>query len=276
MKKWLNVLWIVNALVCWNALQAADVLVSDDFDDGDRMRYDPPRSLAYYCSQSASNLYEANGSLTLDSRGNNRIVMASLTAPGEYITLEDGQTLSLEIDFRLRGGTLEPGRQLRLVWLDSTLEVGDLQFGDYDDFTRVVEDYQHFKGYQAAVSVWTPNSRNPIILMKRMYEGDGLVFKIGQGTSAYEHLGSGGRGSLRPDELNTMQFNLARKGDQLELTAIIAAGRDSGGGVADFYYVATDRYDPYFRFDRFAIGLNAAEGTVDMIEFERLRVFIVE
>lgn len=259
---------------------SAQYLVDDDFSDGDRTKSNPPESLAYYPSLQSFSLVERDGVLSLDSKRNNRALMAAITEPGEFIELSDGQTLSLEFDFRLVGGNQKRGRQLRVVWFSSPLNPGDDQICDFDFFSKKASQFCDFKGYQAAISVWTPQSTKPVSLFKRSRQatssGSGLIFDISADRSAYEHLGAGGTGALIPGQLNTMQLNIRRVGNAVEIVAIIVGGSDRGQRTTDFFYKAVDDSDPIFRFDRFAIGLNAAENTVEAIELERLRVFTVQ
>lgn len=264
------VLW----LSCLSSSQAQN-LVNDDFEDGIRTEFNPPKSLAYWASQDAFSLVEEDGALILDSRDNNRMFIAPVTEPGRFVELKDGQTLSLEFDFRLLGGNQESGRQLRVVWFSSSLKPGDYQVCDYDFFTQESYQYADFRGYQAAVSTWTPDSTNPIVLMKRSRQG-GLTFDMNPERSAYEHLGAGGSGALSPGALNTMQLNVRRVGNTAEVTAIIVGGSERGERRSDFYFQASDYSNPIFRFDRLAIGLNAAENTVDEIRIENLRVFVLD
>lgn len=253
---------------------SAGYVVNDDFEDGMRHVYNPPQSLSYFSSQNSETLTESQGVLRLLSSDGNRYLMAAVGGAGEYVELGDGETLSLEIDFRLKTSQKTPGWQLRLGWFDSGIQPGDKPMIFGDEFGAISEAFRNVVGYQAAVSLWTPSlDANPILLLKRNQPHGDLLFAIQDFTSAYSRLGQGGVGAASSEELNILQFNIKRIEDYVEVSVIILAGSRDRGAATEFFYKSVDLNDPYFRFDHIAIGLNAGDGSVDCMDIEGLRIF---
>lgn len=253
----------------------SEVILDDDFEDGVLTERDLPRSLAYFGSQSRSSLTELNGKLTLDSKHHNRFIIAPLGEPGELIAIDDGETLSLEFKFQLKGGHAGPARQLRVAWLNSGLTPGSAPIYKGNGFPNEALLHSLFTGYQAAIRVYQPEYDRPIRIAKRSKSGADLIFNIGK-ESAYVDLDSGGSGSIQPETSNIMQFNLRRSGGTLEIDAIVQSEEESNGTLRQIFKRTVDADEPILRFDHIAIGLNVTSGSVDQIEIDRIRIFKVK
>lgn len=219
--------------LAWSSASArSEIIVEDHFDDGIRDRHEPPRSLAYFGSESPRHLVEVDGKLILNSVGANRFLVAAVGEPGDYIEISDGETLSLEFEFRMRGGHGGAARQLRVAWLNSGIRKGDPLPFDFDGFPIDSRQHMDFSGYQGAIRVYQPDSNRPVRIMKRIYGHEDLLMKI-DSDSGYTELANGGSGAISSDVLNTMQLNLSRKGNTLEVSAIIVPDTESGNASTE-------------------------------------------
>ncbi|MEM1222495.1 MAG: hypothetical protein AAGH40_06995 [Verrucomicrobiota bacterium] len=254
------------------ALESAFIL-NDDFQDGDRTLQKPPESLQYFYSGNPRSIKETEGNLVLN--GDQRAyLLGYLGAPGEYIELEVGQILSLEITFRAEQGEGQGLRPLRLALLNSGDNEGGQRATMKDHFGSKMVGHTDYRGYQAAYALFA-STGNTIAIYERDLPHQSLIISTLEGKSGYTPLGEfGGSGSTRADSLYTAQIYVQRQSEtETEITAILA--EKGSKERTDFSLKRLDTNDIVTRFDTIGVGLKASKGNLGNVYIESLRVFKV-
>ncbi|WP_221029081.1 hypothetical protein [Actomonas aquatica] len=217
---------------------SAKVIFEETFADEERMHLNPPDSLEWYTSSSASTLEVTTDGLR--QNGGGRQVLAHFTPEGKPLELEVGQKLVLSLQFSVEGPTDSPGG-LRIGLLNSH---GAHAF---DDKMNSAMEYEGYRGYIALTNP-APAKRRQIRLGKRTGNGDRLLST----TQNFTMLPSSGGELLQLEsgQIYTAELSVTRTAAKEVSVSISFTGSNGQTGV----FTRTDSKDIETAFDSLAIS----------------------
>lgn len=216
------------------------LVVNESFNDGNRSNYDPPASLEWWSSSSASGLTVANGAMTQAATGS-RHMIAHFPAR----TLALGETLELSFEFTpgSEPGNIAGGLRFALLHRDQRLAFT----GDSQNPTNTF-----YPGYGVFTNL-NPTSGSPTALRRRDTVTTANV--LTSMTAYTTDLASGGTLQAFAANVKYRASLLLKRTSATEVQLTLAY---SGGTVAVEQITGTDAANPLTTFDTVAIGIGSS------------------
>jgi len=257
----------------------ADVLLDEDWDDGDRTDTNLPEESAWFASSvlGTPTLSASVGSLTgnvlmFDTNTSSRLWITHFTPAGTPAELAMGDTLKVTLLFTAKEvGTVSPAssRGLR-IGLFNFSEPGANRAGS-DGFSTGSGGSApgvNVTGYMLNMNFSQTLINNPLQIMKRT---DLATNNLMGALAVYSSLGTGGGPAGAPGFSNdvpyTMELCVKRLDTSVEITAKFS---DTNGWSISHKVV--DATNPNLRFDGFAMRPNSVVDTAQFFTFTRFQV----
>ncbi len=227
--------------------QAATIIVSDTFADGNRTFQDPPDSLAWYSARPSSSLTATTGAMTMTIVDSANQALAYFTPSGSPLSLIVGEKLTLTVDFYTSAITgTSSGTGLRFGLLNSG---GNRIAADNQGTDRA--SYANYTGYASTFGNSSSNTQVSTSVWERTGTGNALIGSQSVWTVSGNHTTTGSLSATPTTYTLTMTL------DYQALDNMTVTGLFTGGSLSGMTYTYVDS-TPVTSFDTlvFWMGTN--------------------
>lgn len=241
----------------------ATVLLDSDSMSSDRTTQNLPAQVAWYSSGSTGSVTHADGSYTV--LGGNSL-LGYFTALNAPVTLNVGETLKVEIGFRLTDIVASNDSPVRIGLFNSG---GVRVTGDGSSGSGSSTPYRDYTGYAGLLR---QDQTSAIMIRERDADKhDSLIATAGGGSAYSGNLVSGGsRGSLSASTPYIATLEVTRESEGSVRFGISV----SGGGLTSYSASVVDSTDPYYTFDTL-VFYTAGGGVISSYVLDSVNISLI-
>ena len=259
----------------------SDVLLEDDWDDGDRSDTNLPEESAWFANNAAGSptLSIIPGSLIgnirmFETNTSSRLWITHFAPAGSPVDLAAGDTLKVTLSFRPENVPDMPStsRGVRIGLLNfSEPGASQVSADGFSTGAGAGAPGANVTGYILNMNFAHTLIANPLQIMKRT---DTATNNLMGALAVFTSLGSGGGGAEAPGfqsgVLYTLVFSITPFSTSAQLTTKLSD--DAGWSIS---HTVTDVMSPNVRFDGFAVRPNSVADSADSLTFTQFKVEVI-